>query len=131
MFANVQRDLNIFLRSQGRDKVKCLEDHTDLTIAYCCEPAFCHMGDINTIDQHLAGRGIIQARDNTQQGTFARTRWPYDRDKLPTENQETNIFKNLDLLSTEGKAFRDIPHIHNNFAFYFYCLLSFEFNACI
>src|SRR6266849_3725042 len=130
MFADIERDLHIFLRSQSRDQVKCLEDHTDLTIAYRREPAFGHMGDIDTIDQHLAGRGIVQASDNSQQGAFARARWPHDRDKLPTENLEANTLKNLDLLSTEGKDFRDFLHIHNDFAFYFSFLLCFEFNGC-
>src|SRR6266571_3053417 len=123
MFADIQRDFHIFLGSQGRDQVKYLEDHTNLAIAYRCKPTFGHTSDIDVINQHLAIRGIVQAGDNTQQGTFARARWSNDRDKLPREYLETNAFKNLDLLSTEWKNFRDILHIHADFMFYCSCLL--------
>ena len=40
-------------------------------IAHRRQPAFTHARDIDAIDQHLAGRGIIQAGDNAKQRAFA------------------------------------------------------------
>ena len=100
MLTYVKRNLDIFLRRQGRDQIECLEDHANLVIAHYGQFSLAHPCDIDAIDQYLATGGVIQAGDDTQQRTFTRTRWPDNGDEFSTHDLKTDTFENFDLFTS-------------------------------
>src|SRR5690242_4879406 len=114
MSSHVERHLDIFLGRQSGDQVEGLEHHANLVIAHRSQLPFAHSCDIHPINQYLPARGIVQPSNDSQQRTLARTRWPHNRNKLPTSNLKADSLQNIDALATERQALGNVSYIHHN-----------------
>ena len=101
VLADVERRLDVLLRGQRGDEVERLVDHADLGVAHLGKLALAHLRDVNPINQHLAGRGIIQSGDDAEQGGFARARGANHGDKLAMIDAHGDALEDINTLAAQ------------------------------
>ena len=67
---DLHRHGDVLVRGQRRDEVKELKHEPDLLAAKPRERVFVEASDIDVIDQHGAGRGRVEPRDQAEQCGF-------------------------------------------------------------
>ena len=83
-----KRHDNIFFRRQNRKQIKLLKNKSNPFPAECRQLLIAVTVNIFTIVGQRAGRWLIQAGKQMQQGTFSASRWPHDRNKIAGYNFE-------------------------------------------
>ena len=99
---------HVLVRGQRRNEVEELEHEADLLAAQAREAVFVELRDVDLIDQHLAGRRLVEARDEPEQRRFAAARRPDDGDELTSENLKRERVEDRERL---GAAHDGLGHL--------------------
>ncbi|MNF87767.1 hypothetical protein D3C84_702430 [compost metagenome] len=99
----------------GGQQVEVLENHPDL-LAEAAQAAGVQGGDFLAVDDDLAARGIFQAIDQAQQGTFSRTGMADQTKDLTILYRQTGRMQGGDILTGDAVGFMDVlklDHVAN------------------
>ena len=79
---DIERDINIRLRIQGRQQVEFLEDESDLALAQPGALGVGELREIVAVDDDVPGIGASQSSQQVEKRGFAAARRAYDADKF-------------------------------------------------
>src|SRR5688572_16799316 len=79
----ILREHHIFERSQMRDEMKLLKDHSNLLTPECRHFFFSETAGLFTVDQNCAGSGTIEQPNEIQECRFPGTGRPHDGYPFP------------------------------------------------
>ena len=89
-----------------------LEDHSDL-LADLAQLCFLQLGDIDTVDQHLAGGRPLQQVDAADQRRFPCAGKSDDAEDIPVFDFQVNILARLNVQVLRRKGFIDSDQFYH------------------
>src|SRR5262249_35715821 len=82
MSANIQWNLDVFLRGERWNQIEGLIDHANLLIAYLGKLPLPHARDVYAVQQYLSAGRAVQPGDDAEQRRLAGAGWADDGHKF-------------------------------------------------
>ncbi len=105
---NVARDLDIAFGRQRRQQVELLKHETDLAAAKPGAAGVGHGGEVDAVDEHVAGVGVREAAENIEERRLAAARRPDDGDELALLDCQRDAAQRLHIDFTDAVSLADV-----------------------
>jgi hypothetical protein len=111
---NLHRHRHVFIRRQRRDQVKELEHEADLLATQPGERVLRKAGDVDAVDQHLAGTRRVEAGDETEQRGLAAARRPHDGHELTFADLKRERMQDGERFGAARDGLRDLAQLDHD-----------------
>jgi hypothetical protein len=93
----LERDLDVLLRGEGRDELEALEDEADALAAEPRPTVLAQRREVGAVEEHRAAGGRVEAGEKSEEGGLSAPRWSDNRDERTLRHRERDVSEDGEL----------------------------------